>query len=382
MHEALDRLVEEVVVLAPSRPRRRCSGDLPPSSSVTGIRFWLAYCMISRPVVVSPVKAILAIAVRGRQRLAGLEAEAVDDVEHARRQQVADQLDQNQDRGRRLLGRLQHHAVAGGQRRRELPDRHQDREVPRDDLADDAERLVEVIGDGVVVDLARSRLPAPGSRRRSSGNGRWRAECRPPSSRGSACRCPRSRPGRAARGSPPSGRRSCSGSPRAPPRWCAPQASLAACAASSAASTSAASERATSQSTWPFTGERLSKYLPAPRLDALAADEVAVALLERRPSPRAGIRPCSCCSLPNIVAPRYCGVPESCPFTSLMSARGPEVPGSMCRRNATVAWPICTDVKPPTRPPTTWPTPTGTPDHLNAAVASNHVSASGAASRG
>ena len=36
-------------------------GLLPPSSRVTGIRFWLAYCMISRPVVVSPVKAILAI---------------------------------------------------------------------------------------------------------------------------------------------------------------------------------------------------------------------------------------------------------------------------------------------------------------------------------
>ena len=36
-------------------------GDLPPSSSVTGIRFSAAYCMISRPVVVSPVKAILAI---------------------------------------------------------------------------------------------------------------------------------------------------------------------------------------------------------------------------------------------------------------------------------------------------------------------------------
>ena len=30
----------------------------------------------------------------GRQRLAGLEAEAVDDVEHARRQEVADQLGQ------------------------------------------------------------------------------------------------------------------------------------------------------------------------------------------------------------------------------------------------------------------------------------------------
>ena len=62
---------------------KKMLGDLPPSSSVTGIRFWLAYCMISRPVVVSPVKAILAMRVRRGERLAGLEAEAVDDVEHA-----------------------------------------------------------------------------------------------------------------------------------------------------------------------------------------------------------------------------------------------------------------------------------------------------------
>ena len=33
-------------------------GDLPPSSSVIGMRFSEAYCMIRRPVVVSPVKAI------------------------------------------------------------------------------------------------------------------------------------------------------------------------------------------------------------------------------------------------------------------------------------------------------------------------------------
>ena len=36
-------------------------GLLPPNSKVTGIRFCDAYCMISRPVVVSPVNAILAI---------------------------------------------------------------------------------------------------------------------------------------------------------------------------------------------------------------------------------------------------------------------------------------------------------------------------------
>ncbi len=52
-------------------------GDLPPSSSVTGMMFSDAYCMISRPVVVSPVNAILAMRLDLRQRLAGLHAEAV-----------------------------------------------------------------------------------------------------------------------------------------------------------------------------------------------------------------------------------------------------------------------------------------------------------------
>ena len=38
------------------------------------------------------------------------------------------------------LGRLEHDRVAGGQRRGDLPRQHQQREVPRDDLAGDAER--------------------------------------------------------------------------------------------------------------------------------------------------------------------------------------------------------------------------------------------------
>ena len=77
------------------------------------------------------------------ERLAGLDAEAVDDVDDAGRQDVGDQFHDDEDAERRLLGGLEHHAIAGGKRRRELPRRHQDREVPRDDLADDAERLVD-----------------------------------------------------------------------------------------------------------------------------------------------------------------------------------------------------------------------------------------------
>jgi hypothetical protein len=40
---------------------KKMLGLFPPSSRVTGMMFWLAYCMINRPVVVSPVKAILRI---------------------------------------------------------------------------------------------------------------------------------------------------------------------------------------------------------------------------------------------------------------------------------------------------------------------------------
>ncbi len=40
---------------------KKMLGLLPPSSSVTGIRFSVAICRIRRPVFVSPVKAILAI---------------------------------------------------------------------------------------------------------------------------------------------------------------------------------------------------------------------------------------------------------------------------------------------------------------------------------
>ena len=87
------------------------------------------------------------------QSLAGLGAEAADDVQHAGRQQVGDQFGENQNADRGLFGGLHHDAVAGGDRRGELPGGHQQREVPGNDLADHAERLMVMIGDGVVVDL-------------------------------------------------------------------------------------------------------------------------------------------------------------------------------------------------------------------------------------
>ena len=55
-------------------------------------------------------------------------------------------------RDRSLLSRLQHAGTTRGQRRRQLPGRHQQRIVPRDDLARDSDRLLERKAHGVVRD--------------------------------------------------------------------------------------------------------------------------------------------------------------------------------------------------------------------------------------
>ncbi|MNZ11725.1 hypothetical protein D3C78_285910 [compost metagenome] len=98
----------------------------------------------------------LGDAFAGGQGFAGFFAEALHDVQHARWQQVADQFDQHGDAQRGLLGGFEHHAVAGSQGRGEFPRGHQDREVPRNDLPDHAQRLMEVIGRSVFVDFRRA----------------------------------------------------------------------------------------------------------------------------------------------------------------------------------------------------------------------------------
>jgi hypothetical protein len=76
------------------------------------------------------------------QRLADHRAAAHDEVEHALRQAGARQdLGQRPGAAGHEVGRLEHDAVAVGQRRRDLPGRDGDREVPRRDDADHADRL-------------------------------------------------------------------------------------------------------------------------------------------------------------------------------------------------------------------------------------------------
>ena len=123
------------------------AGDLPPSSSdhllqVAGRRLDDQLADLGR----AGERDLVDVGMRGERGAGGL-AEAGDDVDDARREAgLHDQLAEAQRRERRLLGGLQHDGAAGGQRRRELPGRHQQREVPRDDLADDADRLAHRVG--------------------------------------------------------------------------------------------------------------------------------------------------------------------------------------------------------------------------------------------
>ena len=63
---------------------------------------------------------------------------------------------------RRDLGRLHHDAVAGGERRRHLPAREHQREVPRHDLADDADRLAQRVVQEARLDRDRLALELVG----------------------------------------------------------------------------------------------------------------------------------------------------------------------------------------------------------------------------
>ena len=157
---------------------------------------------------------------------------------------------------------------------------HQDREVPRNDLADDAERLMEVIGDRVVVDLAeRTFLRADRAgeiaemvdRQRDVGGGRLadRLAVVPGLGEREHLQIRLHPVGDLVEDLRPLGRaRSAPGV-------------LGGVRGVERGLDVGASERAISQTGWPVIGETLSKYLPALRRAPLAADVVVVALGER-----------------------------------------------------------------------------------------------------
>lgn len=76
-----------------------------------------------------------------------------DDVEHAGRDQILDQLGDLQGRERRGRGRLEHDGVAGQQRGRDLEGHQDQREVPGHDGPDHAQRLAADLDAALVVVL-------------------------------------------------------------------------------------------------------------------------------------------------------------------------------------------------------------------------------------
>ena len=133
--------LKKIALAAPSMASGPASsntmlGLLPPSSRVSFFRLLApAAATISLPTSVEPVKATLSTSLMRGQRCAGGLAKARyhvhDAVGHAG---LGNQPGQPQRGQRGLLGRLEHHAVTRGQGWPELPGRHQQREVPRDDL--------------------------------------------------------------------------------------------------------------------------------------------------------------------------------------------------------------------------------------------------------
>ena len=77
----------------------------------------------------------------GDQRLADARAAAEHQVDHPGGEDRRDQLGQFQRGQRGLLGGLEHHAVAGGQGRGQLPGGHHQRVVPGRDGGDHADRV-------------------------------------------------------------------------------------------------------------------------------------------------------------------------------------------------------------------------------------------------
>ena len=80
------------------------------------------------------------LGLRDQRRADGVAATA-DDVDDARRKQLRADGGELERRERRLLGRLEHHGVARGERRRHLPGRHHQWIVPGRDRRDHADGI-------------------------------------------------------------------------------------------------------------------------------------------------------------------------------------------------------------------------------------------------
>ncbi len=146
------------------------------------------------------------IRMRDDREPCGLPASG-QDVDDAGRQAFGDQLGHFHRRDRGRFRRLVDHRIADRDGGRDLAEEHVDREIPRADDADDAERLA-IIEAQDIAGIDASCLRARGTRRRNSAGDRPRSGYWP-CSRARPCRYWRSRARRSGRLPPADGRRAC-----------------------------------------------------------------------------------------------------------------------------------------------------------------------------
>ncbi len=108
------------------------------------------------------MKGNLPHVVVSRQRRPGIPLNAGHDVHHTVWNHVSGHFHQLQYRKRRLLSRLEDGCVARRQCRSELPGGHQQREVPWDDLPDNAVRFLQCLNLTAIVSFDSHSLVCAG----------------------------------------------------------------------------------------------------------------------------------------------------------------------------------------------------------------------------
>ncbi len=144
-------------VAARSASSRTRFTDLPPSSRNVGFSVEAAASMMRRPVAVEPVKATMSTSGEVVMTSPTRWSDDVTMLTTPGGMSVCSAMSRPRRSGapRRVRRRLEHAGVAHGQDRAELVQRDLDREVPRHDHADDADRLLPDLALGLVADAER-----------------------------------------------------------------------------------------------------------------------------------------------------------------------------------------------------------------------------------
>ena len=162
----LNQIASTTPSIAPSRSAssKTTNGDLPPSSRDSFLPDPAVWRRRMRPTSVEPVKAILSTSGWVTIIVPALLLPVITLITPGGRPGLGDDLGEEQGGQAGVGSRLEHHRVAHGDRRGDLPGQHQQREIPGDDLPNDAHRLViaqlalhQLRPAGMIIEVARQQ---------------------------------------------------------------------------------------------------------------------------------------------------------------------------------------------------------------------------------